>query len=188
MTLDYDLFRGEKTCLARLTEQDLAVVACWYEDSTFLRLFDSRPAFPKTAAELQVWVEDMHKSPDDFVFAVRPLDNDVCIGYLELDGINWVHGVSGLALGIGNPACRGKGYGTDATLLALRYAFQELNLHRVTATVFSYNTPSLAMCDKIGFTREGAFREYLQRDGQRFDMLLLGMLRHEWLARYGDKG
>ncbi len=185
MTLDYELFRGAKVRLSALADDDIAAITRWYQDSKFLRLFDARPAYPRTAAELKTWYEELQKSSNDFVFAVRPLDGDTCIGYLELDGINWVHGVAGMALGIGDPAYRGKGYGTDATMLALRYAFQELNLHRITVTVFSYNTHSLAMCDKIGFTREGVFREFIQRDGQRFDMLLLGMLRHEWLARYG---
>jgi RimJ/RimL family protein N-acetyltransferase len=81
---------------------------------------------------------------------------------------------------IGDPANRGQGYGYEATQLALAFAFHELNLHRVTLTVFDYNQPSIALAEKLGFRREGVFREFLQRDGQRHNMILFGLLRHEW--------
>ena len=58
-----------------------------------------------------------------------------------------------------------------------------LNLHRVFLTVFSYNTAAIAMYEKLGFTREGAYREHLQRDGQRFDRVVYGILREEWEKR-----
>jgi RimJ/RimL family protein N-acetyltransferase len=186
MTLSGNLLRGDKVRLTALTDGDFATIARWYEDAGFLRLFDSRPAYPKTTAGIKTWVEDMQKSPNCFVFAVRPLGSDECIGYLELDGIEWAHGVTGMGLGFGDPAHRGKGYGYEASLLALRFAFQELNLHRVTVTIFSYNAPSLALFEKLGFTREGVFREYLRRDGRRYDMILFGLLRHEWEARHGQ--
>lgn len=73
-----------------------------------------------------------------------------------------------------------QGYGTEAAHLALTFAFEELNMHRVQATVFSYNHRSMALFERLGFRREGAFREFLHRDGQRFDMVLYGLLRHEF--------
>ncbi|MBN2007175.1 MAG: GNAT family N-acetyltransferase [Anaerolineae bacterium] len=57
---------------------------------------------------------------------------------------------------------------------------RELNLYRVQATVFDYNPRSRAMFKKAGFQQEGAFRDFLSRDGQRHDMLLYGLLRREW--------
>ncbi len=64
-------------------------------------------------------------------------------------------------------------------------AFDELGLHRLTATVFSYNPRSIALLEKLGFRREGTFREFLLRDGERHDMLLYGLLRREWAASTG---
>ena len=76
----------------------------------------------------------------------------------------------------------GRIYGAEALGLALQFAFQELNLHRVQLTVFSYNQRAIALYEKLGFQREGIFREHLERDGTRFDMYLYGILRPEWLA------
>jgi RimJ/RimL family protein N-acetyltransferase len=69
--------------------------------------------------------------------------------------------------------------------LLLQFAFGELNLRRVQLTVFSYNTAAIRLYEKLCFQREGTFREFLQRDGQLYDMYLYGLLRREWEAQTG---
>ena len=182
MTPATNLLRGEKVRLTALTDSDVPTLTAWYSDGEFLRLFDT-PVIPKTAAEVSKWLEDMQKSSRNFAFAVRPIEGDKLIGYLEIDGIQWTHGTGGMGLGIGDPADRGQGYGYEAGQMGLRLAFHELNLHRITVTVFEYNTHSLALCEKLGFQREGVYREHLQHDGRRYDTILLGLLRREWEAR-----
>ena len=176
-------FRGIRIRLTALTPADLPTMVCWYEDAGFLRLYDARPARPKSEAELARWLEELQKDKHTFAFAVRPLDGDDLIGYVEIDGIIWPHGVCGFSVAIGDRANWGKGYGYEAARLALAFAFDELNLHRVTATVFSNNERSIALFEKLGFRREGVYREFLQRDGRRYDMYLYGLLRPEWEAQ-----
>jgi RimJ/RimL family protein N-acetyltransferase len=69
--------------------------------------------------------------------------------------------------------------------LLLHFAFGELNLRRVQLTVFSYNAAAIRLYEKLGFRREGAFREFVQRDGQLYDLYLYGLLRREWEASRG---
>ena len=88
-----------------------------------------------------------------------------------------------MSIGLGDSANWSKGYGNEATRLALGFAFNELNLHRVQLTVFDYNSRAIHLYEKLGFQQEGIYREFLQRDGRRFDMYLYGLLRHEWEAR-----
>ncbi|MCZ7572072.1 MAG: GNAT family N-acetyltransferase [Ardenticatenaceae bacterium] len=76
----------------------------------------------------------------------------------------------------------GKGYGHEALELALGFAFRELNLYRVQLTVFGYNERAIALYKTAGFQREGVYREFMQRDGQRYDLHLFGLLRREWEA------
>jgi RimJ/RimL family protein N-acetyltransferase len=174
------LLSGERVRLTALTPDDLPTIARWYEDADFMRLYDARPARPKSRVELEQWLAEHHKAKNIVVFAVRPQNSDDLIGTVELDGILWVHGVCGFGIAIGDRAHWGKGYGYEASRLALAFAFDELNLHRVTATVFSYNARSIALLEKLGFQREGTYREFLQRDGTRYDMLLYGLLNWEW--------
>ncbi len=68
----------------------------------------------------------------------------------------------------------------------MRFAFDEVNLRRLSLTVFAYNTRAIRLYEGMGFVREGTFREFLVRDGQPHDMLLYGLLEREWrAARHG---
>ena len=181
MSLNSDLLNGTRVRLTALTKDDLPTVVQWHQDPLFLRMFDSRVAMPKTPATLATWLEEQHKANDAFVFAIRS-HADELLGYIEIEGIAWAHGTAWLAYCIGEAAQRGKGYATEAVQLALQFVFHELNLHRIQATVFSYNQPSMRLLQKLGFQREGTYREFLHRDGQRYDMHLYGLLRREWEA------
>ena len=78
------LLRGSRVQLTVLTQSDLPTVIQWHQNPEFLRLFDALPAYPKTEAALTQWLDDTHKATDTFLFAVRPLDSDELIGYVEL--------------------------------------------------------------------------------------------------------
>lgn len=182
-----NILRGKKVQLTALQSEDSATIAQWYRDTTFLRDYDTRPAYPRTAKQLASFFEEAQDSKSGFTFAVRLLDSERIIGILQLDGIAWTHGTAFVSIGIGEEADRGQGYGSEAMELLLQFTFNELNLHRVCLTVFSYNERAVALYERIGFRREGVYREHLHRDGQRYDMLLYGLLRHEWQERKEQK-
>ena len=180
--LETNILRGDNIRLTAVNKDDLPAIHRWYEDAGFARLFDAAPAAPKNETQLTRWLEDVQKDQSGFLFAIRPVDGQTLLGYVELDGIMWSNGNAWLGLGLGDRDNWGKGYGTEAIRLALNFAFNELNLHRIQLSVFSYNERALALYEKLGFVREGLFREHLRRDGQFYDMILYGLLRREWQA------
>lgn len=178
--LERNILQGEKVRLTAVEKEDLAAISRWYQDAGFARLFDATPAAPKSATQLARWLEEAEKAQNGYLFAIRPLDQETLLGYLELDGILWTNGSAWLALGLGQRDKWGKGYGTEAMQLALNFAFNELNLHRVQLSVFAYNERAIALYEKLGFVREGTYREHVRRDGSYYDMYLYGLLRREW--------
>ncbi len=177
------MFYGERVRLTALRPDDAQTMMRWYEDGEFARLFDANPAFPKTERELTRWFEESDRDHNAFALAIRLLYSDDLIGYVDVDGIQWTHRCGWMSIGIGSPTHRGKGFGSEALHLTLRFAFHELNLHRLQLSVFAYNDAAIRLYERLGFKREGAFREYLLRDGQRYDMLLYGLLASEWEAQ-----
>ena len=176
---------GQRIRLTAVAKEDAASLAQWQGDAGYLRLYAADPAYPQSPEQFEEWIQKVAKAKDTFLFAIRPVDSDELIGTVTLDGISWTNRNTWLAIGIGNPRSRRQGFGTEATQLILKYAFHELNLHRVQLTVFSYNKAAIALYEKAGFTREGGHREYLKRDGQWYDMYLYGILSHEWEAAQG---
>ncbi|MEK5393113.1 GNAT family protein [Margalitia sp. FSL K6-0131] len=174
------ILQGEKVKLNALTEEDLNTILEWYQDPVFLRLFDAIPAGPRSIASLQSWFAELTTTTNQYVFAIRTIESNQFIGYIELDGILWNQRVTGISIAIGDEKNRGKGYGKEAFELTLQFAFHELNLRRVQLTVFSYNQAAIQLYKKLGFTYEGSYREFLERDGKTYDMLLFGLLKKEW--------
>ena len=175
------LFFGERIRLGAFRPEDAATMARWDHDTDYSRFLDSSPSMPRTEAKLKHWMEEETRGSGVFTFAIRTLDIDLLIGFVQIDGIAWNHRSGWVAIGIGESEYRGRGYGYEAMQLALQFAFDEINLHRLQLTVFSYNTNAIALYEKLGFQREGVMREALLRDGTRHDMLMYGLLRGEWV-------
>jgi diamine N-acetyltransferase len=80
------------------------------------------------------------------------------IGLASLPGIDFRHGTARYVLFIGETACRGQGYGTEATRLMLDYAFTALGLHNVMLTVYAFNHAAIRVYGKAGFREIGRRR------------------------------
>lgn len=162
--------------------RDAALIARWGRDTEYLRQLDFEPARMWSEKKVKEWFEKELAEPKDswFEFMIYTLADDKPIGFVGLDGVDVFNGDTWVGIGIGEPDYRGKGYGTDAMQLALRFAFRELNLHRVSLGVFEYNPRAIRSYEKAGFRHEGALRQNLNRDGRRWDVLHMGILRREW--------
>jgi RimJ/RimL family protein N-acetyltransferase len=178
------LLRGERVRLTGMRAEDMDIITRWHQDDEFLRLLRFAPAEPLNDNVWKKFYEqEQPRFKNEYGFAVRLIENDQLIGFCSLNDIMFNHQNAWIAIGIGEPSARGQGYGYDTMSLLLRFAFNELNLHRVQLAVFGYNTRAIHLYEKLGFVREGTLREALLREGQRFDLYNYGMLASEWRAR-----
>lgn len=175
------LLKGKNIRLTSLREEDFNKIYEWYNDAYSLRLFDTIPSYPYSEEHISNWIKEKQKSRNDYIFAIRSIVDNDFIGYIDLNSISWNNRVATLSIGIGASDVRGKGYGTEAMQLILQFGFHELNLHRIQLCVLSYNKPAIGLYEKVGFVKEGSFREYVQRDGKKYDMYLYGILYEEWI-------
>jgi RimJ/RimL family protein N-acetyltransferase len=155
----------------------------WYLNSEYQRLLNSsaRP-MQSPKAELK-WMEEEvgEMSPASYFFGIRTLAEDKLIGELGLDVVTWPGRDAFVGLGIGETEYWSKGYGTDIMNALLRFAFTEINLKRVTLSVFEYNPRAIRSYEKAGFRHEGRMRKVINKEGQRWDVLYMGILREKWL-------
>ncbi len=186
--MDENLLVGD---LVRLTHEEPEVLARlesqWSLDSEYSRLLDWEPARRFSAKNSQKWIEKQYEDADSHAFSIRTLSDERIIGGIGLDGIRWTHRDAFVGIGLGSRDDWGKGYGTDAMRIILRYAFLELNLHRVSLNVFEYNQRGVRSYEKAGFVPEGRERSVLLREGRRWDVLFMGILREDWMKKELEK-
>jgi len=185
-----DLFRGE---LVRLTSEEPEFrakhEARWQRDSEFHRLADFSPPDMASAKKIKEWIEKNTEDgfkPERHSFSIRSLTDDKLIGFLGL-WVELIHAEVWVGIGIGERDYWGKGYGTDAMKLCVRFSFMELGAHRVSLGLFEYNPRALRSYEKAGFRLEGRTRLDMLREGQRTDSLWMGILREEWLQMQGSE-
>jgi RimJ/RimL family protein N-acetyltransferase len=179
--MDDSLFDGELVRLAAPDpERDAEVESQWTHDPEYLRLLEADPVRPLSPGQIKKRYEKAEKEKNQFIFAIRTRADDRLVGFVKLFGIEWNNATGMLTMGIGLPEDRGRGYGSDALRLILRYAFGELNLHRLGVNTFEYNAGAVRFLERAGFVIEVRRRQAIHRDGRRWDALILGLLREDW--------
>ena len=187
--LQQTIFRGEKVRLVAADAEQMSVLFTRTgRDSEYSRLLDSSPARLHSKEATKKWLEEelSKEQSNQFDFLIHTLDDDRLIGGTGLFINQWSYGDAFVGIGIGEHDFQGKGYGSDAMRIILRYAFTELNLKRVTLNVFEYNPRAIRAYEKVGFKHEGRLRCALNRDGKRYDMLYMGILCDEWMEKYAS--
>jgi len=165
--------------------EDGILLSDWTRDSEYARLSREEPArfsYPETQKK---WLEQARQI--DYVFMIATLSENIKIGFIYIDRINYTAGHAWMGIGIGERAYWGKGYGTDAIELILDYSFFKLNLHRISLDVYEYNPRAIHTYEKLGFKFEGRKRQALSRDGHRWDVIYMGMLIEEWTSNKQKK-
>jgi len=132
---------------------------------------------------MQEWAEERERGEDPGVaFGIRTKDGKP-IGYM---GINWLvpyYRLAMLGAKIGEPEYWGGGYGTDALLLLLEYAFDWLDIRKAWLLTTTMNHRVMRQMEKVGFTLEAQQRTSALADGVWYDWLAYGLLREEWPGR-----
>lgn len=186
LDIQTQLFEGKDIRFGPIDhEKDPAIESRWTHDSDFMRMTDIQPARPMSAAMVKKRYEKLEKEIEEeknlYYFAIRAKDDDHLLGRAAVQGIEWTNGNCLIQVDIGSVQDRGKGFGTQAMQMLLRFVFAELNLFRATARVQEYNDAAIALMRRFGFVEEVRRRQALERDGRRWDLVVFGLLRDEWM-------
>jgi RimJ/RimL family protein N-acetyltransferase len=174
---------GEQVRLRGAERDDIPTFVRWFNDPEvrqYLGFFA-----PVSIAQEERWFETLPAWDDTrsyfFVIERKDGENWQSIGTVALAEIDWRSRVAELAIAVGEKQLWGQGYGTEAAKILLRFAFEELNLHRVQLDTFDFNPRAIRSYEKVGFQREGIRRKAFFRDGRYHDVHVMGILRDEFV-------
>ncbi len=83
-------------------------------------------------------------------------------------------------------ALAGNGYTPEALVVVMRFAFEDLGLHRVQIAIIPRNSASRRVVDKLGIREEGVAVRYLEINGAWEDHVRYAVTAEEWEQRRTD--
>ena len=139
---------------------------------------DYRNLKPVTIEEVEEWYEWHSSDPLRWMIEAEGR----CIGNARLTILDEENRRARYAIGLFDTTTWNRGYGTEATRLVLRYAFEKLHLHRVDLVVLEYNHRAIAFYKKCGFVQEGVARETTLVAGHWHNDVIMSILEDEYRA------
>jgi diamine N-acetyltransferase len=174
---------GDNIRLRAIERQDLPRFVEWLNDPEIIQglLF----YLPMSLAEEEGWFENVLKRPPaerPLVIEIHEGNEWVMIGNCGVHNIDWRCRSSEVGIFIGEKRLWSHGYGTQAMQLLLKHCFETLNLNRVALDVYENNPRAIRSYEKAGFTHEGRKRQAMYKDGRYLDILIMSILRQEWIS------
>jgi len=137
-------------------------------------------AHPLSRKDLEDWLEWHRKKTDEVLWSIIDAPTDICLGHVGLYRVDPVSRSAELGVMIGLKEAWGKGIGRLAVLHASRYAFESMNLNRLSLTVLATNERAIRLYERIGFSLEGTLRQAHYSEGAYVDVMAMGLLRAEF--------
>lgn len=174
-----------QTFIRRAERDDLDTVVRWMECPDFQYFLYGDPArSPRQVRDKIVAMLGRavgHTMPGGIYLMIDSREYGP-VGLLSLQNISWRNRSCSIDLYLGQEHLRNRLVSASAICLALEYCFCELNLHRVSAYIYRFNSASWRIFEKTGARRELTLREHVVRDGKAHDLFGYGLLRPEYEA------
>lgn len=175
--------RGAVVYLREVTTEDVTpVYAEWMNDQELTQYMESRFT-THTIYSLNAFVQAKLQSPNEWLFAICLNSTSKHIGNIKLGPINSHHNRADIGLIIGDRNCHGCGFATQSIRLLANFAFDVLNIQKLTAGMYAGNVGSRRAFEKAGFHQEGLLRSQYCLAGSRTDGYLYGLTQEQHKAK-----
>ena len=178
------MLEGTLVRLRALESTDLERDYTWINDREVTHyLYTAR--YPLSRADEERWLNERPTNGANGVRLGIETKDGVHIGNIDLQA-KPEDRKAVLGIMIGEKSYWSNGYGTDAIVTLLRFAFHEMNLNRVWLTTLEFNERAIACYRKCGFQEEARLRQDVFKSGRYWDIVVMGILRDEFDELHRD--
>ncbi|MBQ7920298.1 MAG: GNAT family N-acetyltransferase [Lachnospiraceae bacterium] len=164
--------------LRPITYEDTDNIVAWRNSDAVRKNFIYQALFTKEGHEN--WMRTMVETGKVVQMIICETEGDRPIGSVFVRDIDKVHNKGEYGIFIGADGCRGRGLGSAAAKLMIRYSFEELRLHRLFLRAFADNKQAIGSYEKAGFVQEAYLHDDVCIDGQYRDVVLMAILNREY--------
>ncbi len=187
------VLEGKRVFLRPFKKEDLELILAILEEPELRRLTGSascdeethRPLSPEDLERTRHWYESRNEQTDRLDLAIIDKKTGLLVGEAVFNEYDEATGNVNFRILIGQ-AGQGRGIGSEATKLFLRYGFILLDLHKISLEVFSINPRAERVYIKNGFVLEGIKREDFRFNEEYIDTKIYGMLKSDFLKTQSE--
>jgi len=170
---------GTHVVLTALDPSNAETVRSWVNDPEVNR-YMLVGHVPLTLGQELAYYQSVESSDSAQVFEIHVAKDMRLIGHVGFDGLDLRHRHAELGIMIGDREHQGRGFGRDALVTALRFAFDTLGLHRVAIKARHDNERGLRLYRSVGFKEVGVEREVDYAEGRFHDVICFDLLEPEF--------
>ncbi|MBI4214091.1 MAG: GNAT family N-acetyltransferase [Chloroflexi bacterium] len=161
---------GRLVVMREVLVDDLQQVWEWENNSEMGLYLNADPQKRMSMDEVRRRFQQYRTDPTSGLFIICTLEKR-SIGMLGFDRLYKDIGTCRLFIGIGSDEYRGRGYGTDAMRLVLRFFFRDVGMKKVQLSVYDFNSRAMASYRKCGFEVESVRRNIAYVNGAWCDSI-----------------
>ncbi len=170
------MYYGEKVCLRAYKEEDIPIATALVNDKELKKFLVTNIPFPMSPWEEETWVKSQKSTEaGNYNFAIEDIKTKKYIGGCGIQNVNWLARVATVGIMIGDKEYWGKGYGTDAMMVLTNFIFQDMNIHKIRLSTFSFNVRAKKCYEKCGFEVEGTLKDEIFKDGKYYDEIIMSV-------------
>lgn len=170
---------GKKVILRALEKSDMESLRSFHNDPAIGQLLGGW-SHPISSEQQNEWFHRQAQDTRNLRFAIDTQE-DGFIGIATITDIDLKNRSAYHGIIIGKKNMQGHGYGRDTVMTTMKYAFEELQLHRLDGDIVEHNIPSYNLfIQKCGWKEEGRLREHAYRNNRYYDRIIVGILKKEY--------
>lgn len=174
-----------KVYLSPIEKSDLPLFAKYLSDETIANFLGHHS--PVTSVDEEKWYENLGKNKENNkAVAIILKETDEAIGVMGFHRINWIDRTAFSGAFIGREDLLGSGFGTEAKMLWLKYAFLTLNLRQIHSCAYDFNARSIRYSEKCGYKKIAIYPDFIFRNGEYHDLVHLMVNREMWQPLWDD--
>ncbi len=175
------MLQGKRIRLRALEFYDGEQLRNWRNDPEIANKFFSQDSI--SSVHQDKWMEKIIERENGFEWIIELISPQTTIGTLGIENIDYRNGHAEYVRHIIDKKYRRQGYAYEAEMLMLEYAFNYLNLNKIYCKAFCDNKEVVGLHYKTGFKDVGIWKQHIFRDGEHRDVILLEVLRDEWVIK-----
>ena len=166
--------------LRRMSPEDTDLIIKWRNSDSVRKNFIYQAPFTREGHEN--WIRTMIDTGRAVQMMICGSGEGTPLGSVYIRDIDRTHNKAEYGIFIGEAAARGRGTGTAAAGLMLRYCFEEEGLHRIYLRALADNVQAVRSYEKAGFRKGALLRDDVRIDGTYRDIIWMAILQTDWRA------